>query len=63
MSDIELKPCPFCGGTDLLHADYGVYCKNFNCEGNVDFGHFCGGDEKESIECKKAVAAAWNKRA
>lgn len=41
----ELLPCPFCGGGDLTHAQNGVWCDNSGCEGNVDFGHFCGGIE------------------
>ncbi len=58
----ELKPCPFCGGTELIHAVNGVYCKNFECEGNVDFGHFCGRNEEENQTCKDTVAKAWNNR-
>jgi len=63
MSEIKLKPCPFCGGSELLHADSGVWCKNFECEASVDFGHFVGGNEEESRICKETVAKAWNRRA
>lgn len=38
--DINLKPCPFCGGQVEIemHEDasrrckYGIECKNYNCE-------------------------------
>ena len=58
----DLKPCPFCGGTDIGISDNCVWCKNFNCEGNIDFGHFLGANDKESKLCREAVAEAWNKR-
>ena len=58
----DLKPCPFCGGTNLKHLDCGVFCMNTKCEGGVDFGHFLGGDDNESARCKRVVAEAWNQR-
>ena len=59
----ELKPCPFCGGTDLTHEQNGVYCNNLDCGGNIDFGHFCGGTPKEEQHCLDSVAESWNARA
>ena len=59
----DLKPCPFCGGENLKHADFGVFCMNTKCEAGIDFGHFFGSNEEESKCCKKAVAKAWNTRA
>lgn len=53
----DLKPCPFCGGTDIDGTwDNGVFCENINCEGQIDFGHWTGEGAKE------AVHEAWNTR-
>ena len=34
MSDIELKPCPFCGGEAVVHTDYDtewIECTQCHC--------------------------------
>lgn len=68
MSDIELKPCPFCGGearlvwmnvrnTDTGAKAYHVKCTKCQCtqwpDGSGEFPRY-GRD---------AAAAAWNRRA
>ena len=57
----ELKPCPFCGGTDLtmyssgiIRADYVVYCNTCNIKTGL------GTVKRQSEE---SVVAAWNRRA
>ena len=61
MSDIELKPCPFCGGEAQLVRDriglWRVGCKKCNCMTTYqfDFG------EGEEVSQKKA-ANVWNTR-
>ena len=61
MSDIELKPCPFCGGEAQLVRDriglWRVGCKKCNCMTTYqfDFG------EGEEASQKKAVNV-WNTR-
>ncbi len=56
----ELKPCPFCGSTDI---DYGI------CTGTMrGFGYVqcenCGAEIREVKKCKTAdtAIAAWNRR-
>ncbi len=58
----DLKPCPFCGGTNLKVWDNCVCCMDWPCGGNIDFGHFIGYDKKSSKECQDAVSKAWNTR-
>ena len=61
MAMIELKPCPFCGGTpvliehkyDLSHILYG-----YDCYG--DDHHTCG---VGYFETQKEAVEAWNRRA
>ena len=61
MGDIELKPCPFCGGEAQLVRDriglWRVGCKKCNCMTTYqfDFG------EGEEVSQKKA-ANVWNTR-
>jgi len=62
MSDIELKPCPFCGGEAVVHANDGVkvICRE------------CGASSKGLVDVYsqgrpnggaiKAVVTAWNNR-
>jgi Lar family restriction alleviation protein len=47
---IELKPCPFCGGTDLIH--YGDYIDCRSCDASGPWST----DKATSSEL-------WNKRA
>ena len=62
-ANIDLLPCPFCGGTELLPSVNGAYCLSTSCEGCVAFGHSCGIDEDADRKCKEVVAKAWNTRA
>lgn len=65
---VELKPCPFCGGSNItiITMLYGAEIKCFNCGANVsdtkDNGEYRTlGDAKKHHE-KKAIEA-WNRRA
>lgn len=60
MTSEALEPCPFCGGTDLDHAQNGVWCKN--CDASVDLGHFCGSTSEETKQCFDTSRKAWNTR-
>jgi len=59
MSDIKLKPCPFCGGEAKINIhrfvglsnSYGVECKECMTQSNQFFGTV------------KAATEAWNRRA
>lgn len=59
---VELKPCPFCGGTDIvIHRDDGLLAQRLNiwryklcCQSC--FAQFYRGTKGEIIE-------AWNRRA
>lgn len=62
----KLKPCPFCGSTDLLPSFYagndeielGVACDSCNAEGpTVTFPK-----EADRTEAIKRAHAAWNER-
>lgn len=47
--EIELKPCPFCGGKAFLDSEFsGVYC---NCGAELTF-----------LESDKEAAEKWNRR-
>lgn len=60
MADIELKPCPFCGGEaqmfDLRKVHLGVFyfveCRERKCR--VKTGYLC---------TKEEAAEVWNRRA
>lgn len=54
----ELKPCPFCGGTDLrVMGGIGKYVKCRSCEASSGHlpGGACSADERTAI-------GAWNTR-
>lgn len=60
MSDVELKPCPFCGGeahTKFWDEENGwsIGCHNLDCYAVIDEFHW--------YESKDAAIAAWNTRA
>lgn len=53
-NDIELKACPFCGGTNLYYAAgrfYAVECAD------------CGGKVVGTFKTTEEAAEAWNTRA
>lgn len=52
--DDELKPCPFCGSTDIEIAWYGKDGEAVICLG-------CGGTGSQYTDRAKAIAA-WNRR-
>ena len=61
MSEIKLKPCPFCGGEAVLKRDrIGLYCvKCTNCGCMTTFQFDFG--EGEEVSRRKA-ADVWNRR-
>ena len=62
LSEIKLKPCPFCGGEAVLKRDrIGLYCvKCTNCKCMTTFQFDFGEGEEAS---KKKAAKIWNRRA
>lgn len=62
MSEIKLKPCPFCGGEAILKRDrIGLYCvKCTNCGCMTTFQFDLGEGEEVS---KRKAADIWNRRA
>lgn len=62
MSEIKLKPCPFCGGEAILKRDrIGLYCvKCTNC-GCMTTYQFDFGEGEETS--KRKAADVWNRRA
>lgn len=62
MSEIELKPCPFCGGEAVIHVSDGVavICRECGAASKclVD-GHLQGKPDGRAI---KSVIKAWNTR-
>lgn len=62
MSDIKLKPCPFCGGEAILKRDkIGLYCaKCTNCGCMTTFQFDFGEGEEVS---KRKAADVWTRRA
>ena len=65
MKNIELKPCPFCGGTNIVYTDkaddknntHCVYC--YDCGGGT--ATFSGCSSHETL--KNVAIKAWNRRA
>lgn len=53
MSEVELKPCPFCGGTTLDDDGENVICSD--C--------LAIGPDADYLEGGISSAAAWNRRA
>lgn len=65
MSDIPIKPCPFCGGTDLsideIDMDiWSVVCEGCGANGPAFFPGKNG--EKASVEGEAGAVVWWNKR-
>jgi len=73
MRESELKPCPFCGGTNLAISDktttinykrkrhVSVYCKNCNCYGARHIGeefHYNRATDSSHNKAKEL----WNNR-
>jgi len=59
MSDIELKPCPFCGGTNLA-SPFGeavIVCGDCNCAGPLGRSH-----PRSDVMTHLAGAIKWNQR-
>lgn len=63
MSEIKLKPCPFCGGKAVLFVDGGVRVMCTECSASSKVS-------KDSITVKRisggateSVIRAWNRRA
>ena len=62
MNEIELKPCPFCGGEATFKRDRisGIYCvKCTNCKCMTTFQFDFGEGEEVS---KRKAADVWNRR-
>ena len=61
MSEIKLKPCPFCGGEPVLKRDrIGIYCVQCtNCKCMTTFQFDFGEGEEVS---KRKAADVWNRR-
>ena len=58
MSDIKLKPCPFCGkppGASIEYENYIIRCQNQDC---LVTALVC-----EEVEDKQEAITAWNRRA
>lgn len=57
MSEIKLKPCPFCGGKAMIDSDYifknswKVFCRNCGCGTGIYDG-----------KTPQRAAEAWNRR-
>ena len=71
MHEVELKPCPFCGGKAVIKAktkEYGftIWVECEKCNARID--GFCPSIENEnkSIEnienCKNKAIELWNRR-
>jgi Lar family restriction alleviation protein len=65
----ELKPCPFCGCSNILTAGtkntttgnivYKAFCTNWECGAMV---HSCLGGDDKAKESRNAVVTKWNTR-
>jgi Lar family restriction alleviation protein len=51
MSKFKLKPCPFCGSTNIEHSKIWIFIACNNCKAQISRP-----SEKEAVE-------AWNRRA
>ena len=64
MKDIELKPCPFCGGTAKLYREQGIggyFGSVIRCE---DCGAKAAWKQiSYTTACDHEAAEAWNRRA
>lgn len=59
---IKPRACPFCGAPGEIYAENMVGCSDdINCGGVVDFGHWCGEDDK-GVPAVHFVIEQWNKR-
>ena len=69
----ELKPCPFCGGTDIQMGTYEVMpdceimCRDCRCILSTEVSWRDENNEVMSIEehdrkCKKVLIELWNRR-
>lgn len=59
----KLKPCPFCGSTDIeVCEDFGYFigCDTRDCRGNFSL---CERQETGYYHSRKEAVAAWNRRA
>lgn len=54
--EIELKPCPFCGGNNIAYVA-GDRCTYTTCDDCMAEGPFAAGEEQE-----EAAAKLWNTR-
>jgi Zn finger protein HypA/HybF involved in hydrogenase expression len=54
--EYSLKPCPFCGSSDLAVFDNAIICKQCDASG-PDIGHCTG------PKCRAETTKLWNARA
>lgn len=77
MTDNELKPCPFCGGTDIRlsikRTEYpywysALYCRSCNCYGArtrvtvLKKGWISRVEIERSADVRHKAIEAWNRR-
>lgn len=63
-SNVELKPCPFCGGqVHWLHNDVGYYIKCTNWDICLINPESVYAEARGTMRTKQEVAEAWNRRA
>ena len=71
MQEIELKPCPFCGGKAVVKATtkrigFTIWCECEKCYAKTE--GYCPNIEKEDAslanieECKNNAIELWNRR-
>jgi len=48
----QLKPCPFCGGINIIHSGFRMYCYTCGAEGS----------DADNMD-ESAATEAWNRRA
>ena len=69
MNEIELKPCPFCGGSPryeslverIGHGEY-ITINHVRCTECGASGHTEGEIRMKSEECRTKCIEAWNRR-